>query len=39
MRSAETTGDLEHRNRTGGVEQLEIGKDENTDHDLAHVLN
>ena len=31
---AEAGRDFEHRNRTGGVQQLEIGKDENADHDV-----
>jgi len=30
-------GDFEHRNRAGGVQQLEIGKYQNTDHDSGHV--
>src|SRR6516165_6530505 len=28
----EAAGDIEHRNRPGGVQQLEIGKDQHTDH-------
>jgi hypothetical protein len=31
----EARPDLEHRNRAGGVEQLEIRKHENADHDAA----
>ncbi len=31
-------GDLEHRDRTRRVEQLEIGKHEDADHDFHFVL-
>ena len=31
----EARRDLEHRNRAGGVEQLEVRKDEHADHDAV----
>ena len=34
----EARRDFEHRNRAGGVQQLEIRENENADHESGHVL-
>ena len=38
VRVGKAAGDLEHRDRAGGVEQLEIGKDQHGNHDSASCL-